>query len=48
MLLLLLLMLQVTVKLLKNCSHWVQQDYPTQVNEIMLDWLSKQQEQQKQ
>ncbi|KAF6258120.1 alpha/beta-hydrolase [Scenedesmus sp. NREL 46B-D3] len=38
----------VTVKVLKNCSHWVQQDYPSQVNEIMLDWLSKQQQQQQQ
>ncbi|WIA08213.1 hypothetical protein OEZ85_007662 [Tetradesmus obliquus] len=38
----------VTVKLLKNCSHWVQQDYPIQVNEIMMDWLSKQQDKQKQ
>jgi pimeloyl-ACP methyl ester carboxylesterase len=46
--LLLLLLLQVTVKVLKNCSHWVQQDYPGQVSDIMLDWLKQQQQQRQQ
>ncbi|KAI8466905.1 MAG: alpha/beta hydrolase fold protein [Monoraphidium minutum] len=32
----------VEVKLLKDCSHWVQQDYPLQVNGIMRDWLRRQ------
>jgi pimeloyl-ACP methyl ester carboxylesterase len=45
---LLLPLLQVTVKVLKNCSHWVQQDYPGQVSDIMLDWLKQQQQQQQQ
>jgi pimeloyl-ACP methyl ester carboxylesterase len=44
---LLLPLLQVTVKVLKNCSHWVQQDYPGQVSDIMLAWLKQQQQQQK-
>eukprot|EP00878_Enallax_costatus_P025057 GHUV01026778.1.p1 GENE.GHUV01026778.1~~GHUV01026778.1.p1 ORF type:complete len:334 (+),score=82.34 GHUV01026778.1:1021-2022(+) len=33
---------QSTVKLFKNCSHWIQQDYPQQVNEVMQEWLRQQ------
>jgi pimeloyl-ACP methyl ester carboxylesterase len=35
-----------TVKVLKNCSHWVQQDYPVLVNKLMQDWLAAQAKQQ--
>eukprot|EP00775_Hariotina_reticulata_P004209 gene4209-4458_t len=33
-----------TVKVLENCSHWVQQDYPQQVNDIVIEWLRQQQQ----
>jgi pimeloyl-ACP methyl ester carboxylesterase len=32
---------QVVVKVLQNCSHWVQQDYPEQVNDIMREWFAQ-------
>jgi hypothetical protein len=35
---------QVTVKVLENCSHWVQQDYPQQVNELVIEWLRQHQQ----
>jgi pimeloyl-ACP methyl ester carboxylesterase len=28
-----------TVKVLKDCSHWVQQDYPMLTNSEMRAWL---------
>lgn len=34
-----------TVKVLKNCSHWVQQDYPGLVNKLMREWLAAQAQQ---
>ncbi|KAF8071236.1 ceeh-2 [Scenedesmus sp. PABB004] len=32
-----------SVRVLKRCSHWVQQDYPHQVSAIMAEWLREQQ-----
>ena len=29
------------VHLLSNCSHWIQQDYPGQTNDIIRDWLQR-------
>lgn len=29
------------MKLMKRCSHWVQQDYPQQVNGIIAEWLAQ-------
>lgn len=29
-----------TVKVLKNCSHWIQQDYPGLVTRLLKDWLA--------
>lgn len=31
----------VEVHILKNCSHWAQQDRPAEVNEIMKKFLAK-------
>ena len=31
----------VEVHILDSCSHWVQQDYPDQVNDIIKEWLEK-------
>jgi hypothetical protein len=28
--------------MLAPCSHWVQQDWPEQVNALMADWLGRQ------
>ena len=29
------------VHLLENCGHWTQQERPTEVNQLLLDWLAK-------
>jgi pimeloyl-ACP methyl ester carboxylesterase len=29
------------VHLLSNCSHWIQQDYPGQTNDIIRGWLER-------
>ena len=31
----------VEVSLLSPCSHWIQQDYPLQVNALMADFLRR-------
>jgi pimeloyl-ACP methyl ester carboxylesterase len=30
------------VHMLAPCSHWVQQDWPDQVNSLMADWFGRQ------
>eukprot|EP00877_Chromochloris_zofingiensis_P006577 jgi/Chrzof1/2172/Cz11g04270.t1 len=31
-----------TVYMVDNCSHWIQQDYPQEVNQVMREWLEGQ------
>jgi microsomal epoxide hydrolase/non-specific protein-tyrosine kinase len=28
-----------TVKLIKDCGHWTQQEQPEEVNRLMVEWL---------
>jgi pimeloyl-ACP methyl ester carboxylesterase len=32
----------VEIKMLEKCSHWIQMDYPMQVNALCRDWLERQ------
>ena len=29
------------IEMIANCGHWTQQEYPDDVNSIMLDWLAR-------